>query len=77
MSPESRIRLYQYHILIAAYLAVTGLAILRVNRQPYSRSIKAEQIETIFKGTTLGALVIGVGMSGKINRPRSGSDQAA
>ena len=62
---------YKYHLLVASYAIITGLAILRVNRQPYSRSVKAEQIETIFKGTTLGAVVLGIGISGKINRQRS------
>lgn len=62
---------YKFHILIGGYTLITALAILRVNRQPYSPSVKAEQIETIFKGTTLGAVVLGIGLSGKINRPRS------
>lgn len=70
---QAHLRDYRYHLLIASYVVITSLAILRVNRQPYSRSIKVEQIETIFKGTTLGAVVLGVGISGKINRARSAS----
>ena len=71
MSGTSPLIQYKYHILVGGYTFITALAILRVNRQPYSSSVKAEQIETVFKGTTLGALVLGIGLSGRINRPRS------
>ena len=73
MSFEFRLGEYKYHILITSYVLITGLAIFRVNLQPYSRRIKLEQIETVFKGTTLGAVVLGIAISGKINRPRSAS----
>ena len=74
MLTSSRLGSFKYHILIASYLLVTGLAIVRVRRQPYSRTIKAGQIETILKGTTLGAAVVGIGLGGKINIPRSFED---
>ena len=76
MVSSSRVGSLRYHILIATYLLITGLAIIRVRRQPYSHTIKAGQIETIVKGTTLGAVVLGIGLSGKINKFRSVGDQA-
>ena len=71
MSLRSDLSHVKYHVLASSYILITALAILRVTRQPYSRSVKAEQIETIFKGTTLAAVVLGIGISGKINRPKS------
>ena len=62
---------YRYPLLGLAYATVTTLAVLRVNRQPYSRAIKWEQYETIFKGTTLGAAIAGLVMSGGVNQRRS------
>lgn len=62
---------HRYHILLAMYTIVTGGAFLRICRQPYTRSIKAQQLESVFKGTTLGAVIVGVAISGKFNRPRS------
>lgn len=63
----------KYPILVLAYLTVTGLAFARINRQPYPRSMKAEQYETVFKGTTLGAVLIGVGLGGGLGMRRSES----
>lgn len=71
MSSDWRISVYKYRVLVCGYLFFTGLAVYRVYRRPYTRSVKAEQIETIFKATTLGAVVLGIGISGNINRPRS------
>ncbi|KAF2446899.1 hypothetical protein P171DRAFT_429844 [Karstenula rhodostoma CBS 690.94] len=62
-SPGLLIR-YRYPLLITAYACITGAAFLRVSRQPYSRSIKWEQYETIFKFTTLGAVLVGIGTGG-------------
>ena len=62
---------HKYHTLVGAYIIITGVAILRISRQPYSRNIKAEQIESIFKGTTLGAVVVGIAMNGRLNKARS------
>ncbi|KAI1875974.1 uncharacterized protein JN550_001470 [Neoarthrinium moseri] len=68
---------YKYHVLIGSYIALTSVFFWRVHRQPYSRSIKAEQYETIFKGTTLAAVVAGVAVSSsgreKYRRPREGA----
>ena len=47
---RARLEDYRYHILIASYRVITSLAILRVNRQPYSWRIKVEQIEPFSKG---------------------------
>ncbi|KAK8073780.1 hypothetical protein PG994_004679 [Apiospora phragmitis] len=54
---------YKYKLLVATYLGVTTLLCYRVHRQPYASNIKWEQYETIFKGTSLSAVVGGVLMS--------------
>ena len=64
-------RIYRYHLLAGLYVSVTGAIIFRVMRQPYSWSMKVDQIETVFKATTLGSLILGIGISGKLNQPRS------
>lgn len=46
----------------------------RVYRQPYNRKMEIDQIETIPKATTLGAVIVGIGLSGKINKARSTQD---
>jgi cytochrome c biogenesis protein CcdA len=74
MDTSSRLKAYRYQLLFGAYVIITGAAIMRVARQPYSRSMKFDQIESIFKATTLGAVLLGIGMSGKINEPRSTSN---
>ncbi|CAJ2508156.1 Uu.00g093420.m01.CDS01 [Anthostomella pinea] len=61
--PESLLNRYKYHLLIGSYLALTSLFFYRVHRRPFSTAIKSEQYETIFKGTTLAAVVGGVAMS--------------
>lgn len=67
---------YKYPLLCATYVLVTGAAFARVRRQPYTQSIKLEQYETIFKGTTLAAVVAGLAISGRGNKPRSAGRQA-
>lgn len=57
---------YRYHILTGVYAIMTGGAFLRIGRQPYSRAVKWEQYETVFKGTTLLAALAGLGLSGNI-----------
>lgn len=71
MDSLSRLKSYKYHVLIGAYAIITSGAIFRVIRQPYPRSMKVDQIETIFKATTLGTVIMGIGLSGRINRARS------
>lgn len=61
----------KYLLLFCAYTTITAAAFLRINRQPYSASVKWEQYETVFKGTSLAAVIAGVGMSGRLNRARS------
>jgi hypothetical protein len=56
---------YRYEALFGVWLAVTGATFLRIKRQPYSTRLKVEQYESIFKGTSLGAIVLGIGMSPK------------
>jgi hypothetical protein len=68
---ESRLYDYRYHILTGVYVVVTGGAFLRISRQPFARSIKWEQYETVFKGTTLLAALAGFGLSGQLNQRRS------
>lgn len=62
---------YRYPLLFVGWASVTGLAFLRVSRQPYNARIKSEQHETIFKGTSLAAALIGMGLSGTLNKRRS------
>ncbi len=40
--------------------------------------MKFNQVESIFKATTLGAVVLGIGLTGRLNKPRSAllSDRA-
>lgn len=71
MDLESSLTAYKYHLLAGVYALVTGGAMFRVYRQPYNRSMK---IEPIFKATTLGAVIVGIGLSGKINKARSNRD---
>lgn len=47
-------------LLVGAYVAATGFFFWRISRQPFSRSVKAEQLESVFKATTLAAVVGGI-----------------
>ncbi|KAI0595337.1 hypothetical protein F4775DRAFT_595432 [Biscogniauxia sp. FL1348] len=60
---SSLVRKYKYHLLIGIYTTVTSLLFYRVHRQPFALAIKSEQYETIFKGTTLAAVIGGIAMS--------------
>ena len=60
---ESAIEKYRYEILFGTWLAVTGATFLRIKRHPYSTRLKIEQYESIFKGTSLGAVLIGIGIT--------------
>lgn len=53
---------HDHHLLtiFGIWSVVTGLAMYRVHRQPFARSLKGEQYETIFKGTTLGAVLAAI-----------------
>ncbi|KAJ4983547.1 hypothetical protein SVAN01_10963 [Stagonosporopsis vannaccii] len=63
---------YRYEALFSVWLVVTGATFMRIRRQPYSTRLKVEQYESIFKGTSLGAIVLGIGMS-----PKRGMRRAA
>ena len=54
---------YRYEALFGVWLVVTGATFLRIKRQPYSMRLKVEQYESIFKGTSLGAVLLGIGMT--------------
>jgi hypothetical protein len=54
---------HKYQVLVGTYVAVTAVLFLRVHRQPYSSAVKWEQYETIFKGTSLAAVLGGIAMS--------------
>jgi hypothetical protein len=54
---------YKYEALFGVWLAVTGATFMRIKRQPYSTRLKVEQYESIFKGTSLGAIVLAIGIS--------------
>lgn len=73
---QSWLQRHQYRVLLGLYIIITGGAIVRIWRQPYSRNIKGEQIESVFKGTTLSAVVLGIAMSGQINKARSDKHQS-
>lgn len=62
---------YRYYILTGLYVLVTGGAFFRVSRQPYNARVKAEQYETIFKGTTLATVLAVLAISGRLNEARS------
>lgn len=62
---------YRFHILCGTWLFLTGAAFFRVSRQPYNSRVKSEQYETIFKGTTLAAVIGGIGLNGGLNKPHS------
>lgn len=70
-SALSTLSTYRYHLLLFAWASITGLAFFRVSRQPYNTRIKSEQYETIFKGTSLAAALVGMGLSGTLNKRRS------
>lgn len=63
---------YRYHIFASMYVIITSGTMLRIVRQPYHAAIKWEQLETVFKGTTLATAFAGFGLGGSINRRRSG-----
>ncbi|KAI5236664.1 hypothetical protein E4T42_09382 [Aureobasidium subglaciale] len=60
---------YRYYMLAGLYVVVIGGAFLRISRQPYAKSIKWEQYETVFKGTTLLAAISGFALSGQRQLP--------
>ena len=62
---------YKYRLLGALYVVTTAGFLFRVSRQPYSQSMKWEQYESVFKGTTLAAAVTGIALQGGLNRRRS------
>ena len=72
---DAYIQRYKYHILFGTYVSITGLAFLRIARQPYPRSFKGDQMESVFKATTLAALIASIGISGNLNRPRSAASR--
>lgn len=57
--------------VLGAWFALTSILLFRVSRQPISTARKWEQGETIFKGTALGAVILGIGLNGGFNRRRS------
>ena len=61
--PEHVISKFRYEALFGAWLLVTGGVFLRISRQPYSSRLKIEQYESIFKGTSMGAVLLGIGMT--------------
>lgn len=60
---ETAFSKYRYEYLFGAWLLVTGGTFLRISRQPYSMRLKVEQYESIFKGTSLGAVLLGMGIT--------------
>ncbi|KAF1850816.1 uncharacterized protein K460DRAFT_22441 [Cucurbitaria berberidis CBS 394.84] len=60
---ESALSKYRYEAVFGVWLAVTGATFLRIARQPYSSGLKIEQYESIFKGTSLSAVLVGLGIS--------------
>jgi len=64
LPPSSFFDTYKYKLLTGTWLGVTALLCYRVHQQPYAPAIKWGQYETVFKGTSLSAVVGGVLMSG-------------
>ncbi|KAF1913089.1 hypothetical protein BDU57DRAFT_457956, partial [Ampelomyces quisqualis] len=62
-APEHLISKYRYEVLFGTWLLITGGTFLRISRQPYSARLKIEQYESIFKGTSLSAVLLGMGMT--------------
>lgn len=62
---------YRSHLLCGTWLFLTGAAFFRVSRQPYNSRVKSEQYETVFKATTLAAVIGGIGLNGGLNMPHS------
>lgn len=62
---------YRFHLLCGTWLFLTGAAFFRVARQPYNSRVKSEQYETVFKATTLAAVISGIGLNGGLNKPHS------
>lgn len=60
---EKAVSKYRYELLFGAWLLVTGGTFLRISKQPYSTRLKVEQYESIFKGTSLSAVLLGMGMT--------------
>lgn len=62
-TPENLMSKYRYEVLFGAWLLVTGSTFLRISRQPYSTRLKVEQYESIFKGTSFSAVLLGMGIT--------------
>ncbi|KAF2127487.1 hypothetical protein P153DRAFT_295218 [Dothidotthia symphoricarpi CBS 119687] len=62
-APEHALLRYRYEALFGVWLVVTGTTFLRIARQPYSSRLKLEQYESIFKGTSLSAVLLGIGIA--------------
>jgi hypothetical protein len=60
----SSLEKHRFSLLIATYTLITAGAFFRISRQPYNARVKMEQYETVFKSTTLGAVLAGIGMGG-------------
>lgn len=71
-SMSSFVQKYKLPLIGVVYCLATGGAFWRISRQPCSKSMKWGQYETVFKGTTLAAVVGGIAVSGGANRRRSG-----
>lgn len=71
MVDRSSLQGYKNQLLLGTYTLIIGGSFLLIWRQPGSWSIKAGQFESMFKGTTLGAVVAGIAINGKMNRARS------
>jgi hypothetical protein len=54
-------------LLFGIWSTVTGLALLRIHRQPYVCSMKAGEYETVIKGTSLAAVLAAIA-SGSFRR---------
>ena len=63
---------YKFQALVGSYVLITGFFVFRIARNPlYSGNLKFEQIESVFKATTLGAVCMGIAIAGGWGRGRS------
>lgn len=61
-STQHTILKYRYPLLMTTYIAATSFFFYRISRQPFAQAIKWEQYESVFKATTLAAVLGGVGL---------------
>jgi len=65
---------HKYKLLLGTYFIIAAGAIFRVLKQPYTKSMKVSQIQRICGGTTIAAVLAGIGIGAGSSRARSGDE---